>query len=532
MSVIQQRTNGTGKANLSSTPSNYDIYYVPFVRDSQYYVNAAMAIRVSPTDTSFNYLCDWQYSQLDNQENNLKDKSESFALFFMIMDKTVFGYNKFRLTDKNLFKKSGQSPVYVSLKTQASSSAVTTNVINVNYCMDVLISFQNGTCWYLANGFSCSSSGGCDYCNKPDGRCPPTTTTSLTFCWTELEEEGGGGSYGGGSGGGGEGGGTGGDGTPPPCGGQAPTSTRVEQTQGSRVIGLNIQQGGCGGGWEPIEDVDIEGYEFSPADQSALDDLNAKEAALGDYYDIPKPCYGTKKLPGSVFLQTQATVAHLMIQEAYIRSQPLGVAEYSIPGSSSTGSGRRGYADLVNLGTGEIFEIKPPTEFLTGAAEVNVYVEKATANCPPLSASTTWKQGITFTPMDLPYPLDPTMVLHAELVAGTGVILYDLRPRATNPISIPMPQSVEDVVKELMKRRRDYPSKVFPEIALAYLRKLQETPAGRALVKNLKSAVLTTAYSILLGYVAQAVFTEGAGLILGAEALLLAEELIEVAIIL
>jgi hypothetical protein len=34
---------------------------VPFARDSQNYVNAAMVIKASTTDTSFEYRCDWQY---------------------------------------------------------------------------------------------------------------------------------------------------------------------------------------------------------------------------------------------------------------------------------------------------------------------------------------------------------------------------------------------------------------------------------------------------------------------------------------
>lgn len=55
------RTVCDKKTNGSTVSKNYDTYYIPFVRDSQNYVNAALVIKVGPADTSFSYQCDWQY---------------------------------------------------------------------------------------------------------------------------------------------------------------------------------------------------------------------------------------------------------------------------------------------------------------------------------------------------------------------------------------------------------------------------------------------------------------------------------------
>ena len=46
-------------AGRTESDSSAITYYIPFVRDSQNYVNASMAIRTTPSDTTFSYLCDW-----------------------------------------------------------------------------------------------------------------------------------------------------------------------------------------------------------------------------------------------------------------------------------------------------------------------------------------------------------------------------------------------------------------------------------------------------------------------------------------
>lgn len=84
--VAKPKASGRGNSDSSNTT-----YYVPFVRDSQNYVNASMIINASATDTTFFYKCDWQYGELQNNNSVISDSAEYFAVFFMMMDKSVFG---------------------------------------------------------------------------------------------------------------------------------------------------------------------------------------------------------------------------------------------------------------------------------------------------------------------------------------------------------------------------------------------------------------------------------------------------------
>jgi hypothetical protein len=76
-----------------------NITYVPFVRDSQNYVNATLAVTTAPGDTAVRIFCDWQYN--DTAATGLaKDK---FALTLMNLDRAVFGNRLYQLTDTTIF---------------------------------------------------------------------------------------------------------------------------------------------------------------------------------------------------------------------------------------------------------------------------------------------------------------------------------------------------------------------------------------------------------------------------------------------
>ncbi|HRF23140.1 MAG TPA: hypothetical protein PLR98_03225, partial [Chitinophagaceae bacterium] len=99
ISKTDASVNGRGQ-----TADSANIYYVPFVRDSQNYVNASLIVKTNPADTSFSYLCDWQYSILNFSTNTITDTTaEKFALFFMVLDKNTFGHQNFNIQDKRLF---------------------------------------------------------------------------------------------------------------------------------------------------------------------------------------------------------------------------------------------------------------------------------------------------------------------------------------------------------------------------------------------------------------------------------------------
>ena len=98
------------------------IIYIPFVRDSENFVNASMAIQVNPADTVIRYLSDWQYRQLPNSSLSLTDSAEKHALFFMTLDNLVFGRQDFIITDTLLFTTGAYRAASVHIEVAAGTS--------------------------------------------------------------------------------------------------------------------------------------------------------------------------------------------------------------------------------------------------------------------------------------------------------------------------------------------------------------------------------------------------------------------------
>ena len=185
-------------------------FYIPFVRDSQNYVNAAMVLNITPSDTTFTYRCDWQYVQFVNDSTNATEQGKNVASFFMALDKAVFGHSQFKITDKRLFKPLSKPSItdttgYIIEKVVLNDTTnnIKSNNLLVFECTDIVI-------FYI-----------CSICNGNDPNCPlgGSWYENYHYCdWTYYPEldPGGGGSGGtsGGSGGGTPGGGT----TPPDCG--------------------------------------------------------------------------------------------------------------------------------------------------------------------------------------------------------------------------------------------------------------------------------------------------------------------------
>ena len=165
--------------------------YIPFVRDSQNHVNASMAIRTTLSDTTFSYLCDWQYQQLPNNLLSTTDSAEIHALFFMMMNNIVFNYKDFFISDTALFKTNEYRAESIHIEMmQSLSQSGRMNVLPYGpICIEYALNLTQ--------------------CNQ----CPGNITYQQ--CWEEYY-----GVPGNGTGGGGTGGGSGGSGNggPPPCG--------------------------------------------------------------------------------------------------------------------------------------------------------------------------------------------------------------------------------------------------------------------------------------------------------------------------
>lgn len=185
------------QANLEGDST--ETYYIPFVKDSQNYVDAAMIIKVSQADTTFSYRLACSISDLTNTTNSISDEAELFAVFFMVMDKRVFGYEKFIPTNPDLFKVDGHIAKEVKLNVALANPFSSNLFAYIEYCQDVSVSWND--CPYAVCAGPNGTCDGCPQC---------TSSMSYTYCWGEWIETGGGGGGSGGSSGGSGSGGSGG----------------------------------------------------------------------------------------------------------------------------------------------------------------------------------------------------------------------------------------------------------------------------------------------------------------------------------
>src|SRR5450755_435878 len=92
-------------------------------------------------------------------------------------------------------------------------------------------------------------------------------------------------------------------------------------------------------------------------------------------------------------LQRHGQVEHLVVQfDFLVQPQRDGRAEYSLPGASKTQNGQTGFADIVSIATGEIWEIKSEKLEDNAVKEAVWYVDKAKLACSP-----NWRAGTSFT---------------------------------------------------------------------------------------------------------------------------------------
>ncbi len=237
LSFTKASTKKSGRENLETTET---IYYIPFVRDSQNYVNASLIIKALPGDTTFYFVRDWQYQNRVHGSPTIDTTAERYAVFFMILDNRTFGHTEFNLIDSNLFAQAAPRPngerklgfVNISTPSAGRNSLMEYQEI----CVDFYVCGDPD--W-------CAEHGGCDYLNCASAPGTPGycyLVTSVCDGWWEETGGGGGGTGGSGETGGGSGGGSGSGGgdTIPDC------PTGIGRT--SQVVDT------CGPGWIPIED--------------------------------------------------------------------------------------------------------------------------------------------------------------------------------------------------------------------------------------------------------------------------------------
>ncbi|WP_461081927.1 PA14 domain-containing protein [Spirosoma flavus] len=173
----------------------------------------------------------------------------------------------------------------------------------------------------------------------------------------------------------------------------------------------------------------------------------------------PESCKGTDRYgypsnftDGDDDYKGNGVAAHYIIQTYYkqVHANEQVELEYSIPQSGPNGG--TGFADIVNLSTSEIFEIKSVVGKDQGVIEIERYIANAALYC---NSARNWRKGTSFPrKIELPWitPNKKLVVYLDDRVPEGGVITYDLI--GTIPVNAPVAVTENDwqKLKELLQQ--------------------------------------------------------------------------------
>lgn len=167
--ITVKRKNGISGRGASD--SILTTYFIPFVRDSQNYVNASLIISVYPNDTTFAYRSDWEYQYKTHGSPIVDSTAEAHAVFFMFLDNRTFGYTEFSITDTNLFPEAlitnGTLKKLKILNTSSSPTGRGNTAVSGGDCL----LWGNYVVCPTPTSPTCSGPSGCDYLSCPNGVC-------------------------------------------------------------------------------------------------------------------------------------------------------------------------------------------------------------------------------------------------------------------------------------------------------------------------------------------------------------------------
>ncbi len=229
--------------------------------------------------------------------------------------------------------------------------------------------------------------------------------------------------------------------------------------------------------------------------------------------DCSIPCHATKRVNRCGCPEIFGCTEHWLIETDYVftyNQSSTSLAEYMIPKAGPNGG--PGYADLVDLSTGEIFEIKSEPQLTAGILEVATYVTLANIHCGGAPQSGSWRKGTFYseTGRKLYNPARPNETLVAWRASGEeGVILYryesiDLQP---DPILVPLPDPTLKRIMDFFNRVRPAIGTVDLDVEIArFLRENED------IKKVIAAALVGTAITIVIGTIVEDFVTLGVGL--------------------
>ncbi len=220
------------------------------------------------------------------------------------------------------------------------------------------------------------------------------------------------------------------------------------------------------------------------------------------YKAINLDCKGTKRSGNVKF---NGTLQHWLIQLDYVTRHPLnGEIEFAVPYSSGN---NRSYADIVNMGNGNMFEIKPDnlSGELNGDFEVTNYVNKANQYCKStLPTGVAWNKGTVYEERNIPMGFYNKFI--SVRLMKPGVLGYEVKSNET-PVSPPIvvPSSVIDKFKHLINRLKGNLNSA-DRIIAEYL---QQNPD---LATYIKTAAIGAGIAIIVGTIIEDILTMGTGI--------------------
>lgn len=431
--------------NLFSTKTEEEnsddkgLFLVPLVDEATHKVKSYLVAKKQGADAYAYQLYNREDLSKTNVSDSLKNNLIQTQAVFGYFEKQINGIDEIEITNPKKTKiKDASINLSIQNKNTPKKNSFTTKDFTCVAIFEVTISYQDTSIEAQE----------------------PTVSVSLVYLYCENNDSSGGG----GGGDSGDGGGWWDSGVGNPNDPSAPGGGG----------------GGSGdGGGDPIENPNTcgcinpqyydpffpwfipTGYQLTARDYEILNEIEQEDYEADNNISS---CYGTDR-SGNV--RWPGTAEHWLIQYDYITKHPNALREYSIPGSSINGN--RGYADIVNLITNEMFEIKPNnTNGITnGINEIELYVQKANISCSPPSGGL-WIKGNGYNTTYLPHPVDISKVLEVTL-GSPGLILYDKIDRFSNspqPVTINLPQGLADKLRDFVRELSRNPINIEQKIII------------------------------------------------------------------
>jgi hypothetical protein len=264
IATIKSKSSTSGRGASDSLITSY---IIPFVRDSQNFVNASVIISVYPNDTAFKYRSDWEYKYKINGSPSVDSTAEAHALFFMFLDNITFGYTEFNIIDTSLFPEAHVANGGSKKLTILSTSFSTSGRGNTSGSGQDCLLWGNYVICPTPTSPECSTPSGCDYLSCPSQVCRLYYGCVL-WDLSSVQIGGSGPTIGTGGGGStiGSGGSGSGGGSPNPC----PGITTYQRGQTTTY--------GCEPGWNGITSPDpsfsftINGITFTASNYPGIND--------------------------------------------------------------------------------------------------------------------------------------------------------------------------------------------------------------------------------------------------------------------